>query len=250
MYLHQETTTSASLGPDVVAVVPTGSVEQHGPALPLGTDLFAAEAIAATVADREEAAVLPPVPVGVSGHHRQFDGTVAVSDETFAAYVRELLESLANHGVRKAVIVNGHGGNGAALERTARRLRARETLFAVPWDWWSDLASLIEAELGTSLGHADAVETSVMLHLTEFVREAHLETAESGAPNAWGETVVGGTVAFDAADFTETGAVGTPTAGNAETGAKLVAAARDDLETLVDWLQEQPFEALRPPAHR
>lgn len=250
VYLHERTTTTATLGTDTVAVLPTGSVEQHGPALPLGTDLLAARAVAAGVADRSGVAVLPPVPVGVSRHHRQFDGTLWVPDETFADYVGALLDGLADHDVRRAVVVNGHGGNTAALRRTARDLRAADRLFAVPWSWWDGLEDRIATELDTELGHADAVETSLMLHLTDLVERDRLPAAEAGAPARWGERVAGAELPRDATELTDSGAVGSPTDGDAAVGERLLEAAREDLRTLVDWLADQPFAALRPPAHR
>lgn len=250
--LHEHTTTTAAdaLGEAEVAVLPTGSVEQHGPALPLGTDLFAAAGVATRV-DRADAIVLPGVPVGVSDHHRQFHGTLSTTEETFADYVADIVESVAAHGVRKVVVVNGHGGNTNALRRAARRLRADDVAFTVPWHWWDNLDDLIDARLDTSLGHADAVETSAMLHLTELVREDLLADAEAGAADSWGREVPGGAdVGFDTADFSDSGAVGHPTDGTAEIGAELVAEAVDDLNALVDWLAAQRFEDLRPAPHR
>lgn len=250
MYLHEETTTTADLNEKTVAVLPTGSIEQHGPALPLGTDLVTARAMAEGVADMEHIAVLPPVPVGVSIHHRQFDGTAWVRDETFCTYVTEILDSLAGHDVRRAVIVNGHGGNTAALRRAARWLRDAETMFAVPWNWWDNLTEQLRAELDTELGHADAVETSIMAHLTDLVRTDALDEAEAGAGEEWGESIAGATVTFDAAEFTDSGAIGEPTTGDAAIGQELVAAATADLRTLVDWVHAQPLADLWPPAHR
>jgi creatinine amidohydrolase len=249
--LHEETTTTAAEAiEDVdVALLPTGSIEQHGPALPLGTDMLAAEAIARAV-DGPGTLVLPTLPVGVSVHHRQFDGTLYVEDDVFASYVHQTLASLADHGVRKAVIVNGHGGNTEAITDAARGLRDAGLGFAAPWNWWADLEERIEEEFGTGLGHADEVETSVMLHLTELVREERLEEAEAGAADAWGKSVHGAAVGFDTADFSDSGAVGHPTDGTAEIGAELVAAATEDLEALVDWLARTDLEDLFPAPHR
>jgi creatinine amidohydrolase len=79
--LAEQTTTAAAadLAAAEVAVLPVGSTEQHGPALPLGMDHLAAEAFARTATERDDAVVLPTLPIGVSDHHRQFDGTLVVS---------------------------------------------------------------------------------------------------------------------------------------------------------------------------
>ena len=251
-YLYEHTTTTAAdaFEEASVAVLPTGSVEQHGPALPLGTDLLSARAVAETVADHPETVLLPPVPVGVSAHHRQFDGSLWTDPEVFESYVADIVASAASHGVEKAVLVNGHGGNADALRRAARSLRDEEAAFAAPWNWWSNLDALIEEELDTSLGHADAVETSMMLAVAdEFVREDALEAAEENGGDSWGESVRGASVGFDAIDFTESGAVGEPTNASREEGAKLLNHAGDDLAALVEWLAEEDLADLWPRGH-
>ncbi|ELZ27221.1 creatininase [Halogeometricum pallidum JCM 14848] len=252
-HLHEHTTTTAAerFEGASVALLPTGAIEQHGPALPLGTDYLAARALADSV-DREDTVVLPPIPVGVSAHHRQFHGTLAVTPETFAAYVEETVESLATHGVRKVVVVNGHGGNDDALERVARRLRGEETAFVVPWNWWSNLGETAEELFGTDgIGHADEMETS-MVYATapELVREDALPEAEESGAASWGISVAGASLPVDAAEFTDSGAVGRPTRASAEAGERLLSEAEADLETLIGWLVERSFESLLPAEHR
>ncbi len=251
--LHEHTTTTASddLADAEVALLPTGSVEQHGPALPLGTDFVAAEAVADTLADREDVVRLPTIPVGVSEHHRQFDGTLWTAPETFENYVADIVASIASHGVRKVVVVNGHGGNSDALQRVARRLRREEIAFAVPWNWWSGIGEVLDDEFGTGITHADEIETSMILAIaTDLVREAALEDAEAGAGDAWGEDVHGANVGLDTIDFSESGVVGHPTEGSQEAGERLLSASSDELDALVEWLGEQSMADLWPEAHR
>jgi creatinine amidohydrolase len=249
---NETTTTLAERLDDVeVAVLPTGSVEQHGPALPLGTDFMAAEAVARSL-DRDDVLVLPTVPVGVSEHHRQFDGSLWADPETFEDYVGDIVAGVASHGVRKAVLVNGHGGNAGALRRAARRLRADEVAFAPPWNWWSNLEGL-GAELFDQEGitHADAMETSMVYHVApELVREESLQAAEDGASEGFGEDVHGANVGFDTIDFSESGAAGEPTKASPEAGARLFEKASSELDALVDWLAEKSFEELLPKAHK
>ena len=234
-----------------VALLPTGSTEQHGPHLPLGTDTMAAEAVAHGVT-HEEAMVLPTVPVGVSAHHMQFHGTLSVSPETFERYVGEIVESLAAHDVRRVIAVNGHGGNEAALTRVARRVRDEETAFLAPWNWFSELGELPEALFGVDgIAHADAIETSMIAHLDDqLVREGAIEAAEAGASESWGKRVHGASVGFDTADFSESGAVGQPSNGSSEAGAQLFERATTELSALIDWLTDQSFDQLTPQPHR
>ncbi|WP_101296245.1 creatininase family protein [Halegenticoccus soli] len=252
--LAERTTTSAKErfdGGSTVAVLPVGAVEQHGPALPLGTDFMTAEAAARNV-DRDEAVVLPTIPVGVSDHHRQFDGTLWAEPETFESYVADVLASVASHGVSKAVVVNGHGGNVESLRRVARRLRAAGTAFVAPWSWWGALSDLAEELFGVEgIGHADAMETSMMYAVNpQLVREDALPDAEAGASPVWGKRVHGAEVGFDTADFSESGATGTPTDGSPEAGRRLFDRASEELDALVGWLADQRFEDLLPRDHR
>lgn len=251
--LHELTTAEADdLFDDCeVAVLPTGSVEQHGTHLPLGTDFLVAEAVARGV-DRDDAVLLPTVPVGVSAHHRQFDGTLWAEPETFEDYVGEVVASVAAHGVRKVVVANGHGGNTDALTRAARRLRAEGVAFAAPWTWWSSLAGLDEELFGRAgIGHGDEMETSMIAHVAaDLVREAALEDAEAGAADSWGRSVHGASVGFDTADFSESGVTGRPTEGSAEKGRRLYDRATDELDALIGWLSDREFDALLPEPHR
>jgi creatinine amidohydrolase len=202
--------------------------------------------------DRDDCVVLPPVAVGVSDHHRQFSGTLSLSPETFESVVRETVESLAAHGVRKVVVVNGHGGNDDALRRAARRLRREEVAFVVPWNWWSNLTAEHEALFGRDhIGHAGAAETSVVSALAPALVDTEgLDDADSGAGENWGVHVGGAMVLDDAVDFSDNGAVGVPSKGSAEVGEQLLDAACADLDTLCDWLVARSFASLLPAGHR
>ncbi len=248
---HTTTTADDALADVDVALLPTGSVEQHGPALPLGTDFMAAQAVAGELAERDDVVVLPTIPVRVSEHHRQFDGTLWTDPTTFENYVSDIVSSIASHGIRKVVIVNGHGGNDGALRRVARRVRREEVAYAVPWNWWSGIGDVLEDEFGMGITHADEIETSMLLEVAEeLVREAALEAAEAGANDAWGEDVHGANVGFDTADFSESGVVGHPTRGSREAGERLLSTSSDELAALVEWLAERDIADLWPQEHR
>lgn len=148
-----------------VAIVPVGSNEQHGPPNPLGTDHLIAMGIAGEVARRSGVVCLPVVPFGVSAHHRQFWGTVSVSPRVFKRYVKDVCLSLRFYGVRKILVVNGHGGNSAALADMARELRVRGVFVAV-FQWWPATAKLLPGLFGDEeRRHAAAEETSMNLVL-------------------------------------------------------------------------------------
>lgn len=256
MALLANLTTSAAqeaLESAEVAVFPIGSTEQHGPHLPLGTDHFIAEAVAHTTSERDDVVVLPTIPIGVSPHHRHFDGTLTTRSSVLEEYVRDILESTASHGLEKIVVVNGHGGNTDAIRRAAEGLRRNEVAYVTRWSWSDAVAELKEELFDMVVGHADGSESSVMLYLLdELVDEDAFEEGEDGGPESetWGLSVHGGTLPFDTIDFTDTGATGYPTDASKDDGEQLFTAASDELDTHIEWLIDQPLGELWPQDHK
>ncbi|MEN3010188.1 MAG: creatininase family protein [Candidatus Bipolaricaulaceae bacterium] len=238
-----------ALGKAQVALLPVGSTEQHGPHLPLGTDWLTAQEIARRASARGGWLILPTVPVGVSEHHRQFWGTLWVPPEVLRDYVMGVARALASHGLRKLVFVNGHGGNTAALEEAARRLR-QERIYAFVYVWWRAVAEVIAQVIEGSGSHAGELETAVMLAIApELVRpEQYREAAERSAPE-WGKRVEGVEVGFDTLDFSQSGCIGDPGRATVEKGERVLAAAAERLDAFCRWLAAQPEEALAPKPH-
>jgi len=230
-----------------LAVLPVGSTEQHGPHAPLGTDILTAEAVASAgvTAYDGTAVVAPPIPVGVSAEHRQFTGSLWVSEETFRAYVGETVESLASHGWDRVVVVNGHGGNVPALRELCGRLTREETAYAVPFTWFDAVAL---AELGTAMGHGGAAETALLRHYRpELVATERLDAAGDAAAERWGDWQSGVNLAYDTAEFAPNGVVGDPRESSAGLGEQLLEAAGDALAELLAAVENR--ELSRPP-HR
>jgi creatinine amidohydrolase len=94
-----------------IAVLPVGSFEQHGDHLPLATDTIVACLIANRIAKAHSLFLLPPVTMSCSHEHEGFPGTVSISAKTLMAVIDDIRASLARAGIRRLVIVNGHGGN-------------------------------------------------------------------------------------------------------------------------------------------
>jgi creatinine amidohydrolase len=213
-----------------LAVLPVGSTEQHGPHAALGTDAATAETVASAGADAhdEPVVVAPTVPVGVSAEHRAFEGTLAVSPDTFRAYVTETVESLASHGLDRVVVVNGHGGNVDALREACAGLTRAGTAVSVPFTWFE------AADLGPPMGHGGPRETALLRAVRpDLVREDRVEAAAAGAADRWGEWVSGVNLAYDVETFSENGVVGDPREGDAELGERLLAAATAALVDLL-----------------
>jgi creatinine amidohydrolase len=213
-----------------LAVLPVGSTEQHGPHAALGTDAATAAAVASAGADAhdEPVVVAPTVPIGVSAEHRAFEGTLAVSPDSFRAYVTETVESLASHGLDRVVVVNGHGGNVDALREACAALTRAGTAFTVPFTWFEAV------DLGPPMGHAGPRETALLRAVRpDLVREDRVEAAAAGAADRWGEWVSGVNLAYDVETFSENGVVGDPREGDAELGEGLLAAATAALVDLL-----------------
>ncbi len=116
---------AALLAKNPVVVIPTGSVEQHGPHLPFGTDYYAALVIAERVAQELDALLLPFTPLGVTPFHMSFVGTLTLSPETYIAAISDVCESMIRHGATRFVIINWHEGNTSSIDLAAARLQQK-----------------------------------------------------------------------------------------------------------------------------
>ena len=250
MRLADATWTDADAVETDLAVLPVGSTEQHGPHAPLGTDHFTARAVAEAGADAYEAdaetagdevVVAPPVTVGVSEEHRQFTGTLWVSPDTFRATVRDVVGSLASHGWDRVVVVNGHGGNVAALGEVCATISRHDDAYAVPFTWFDAVG-----DHSADMGHAGPLETAFLRHTDpELIREDRVEDAASGASDGWGEWTSHANLAVDVAEFSENGVVGDPREGDADRGEALLDLATDSLVALLDAVATRDVD--RPP---
>jgi creatinine amidohydrolase len=187
--------------------------------------------VAAAGADRYDGtvAVAPTVPVGVAEEHRGFAGTLWVSPDTFRSYVRDVVGSLAHHGLDRVVVVNGHGGNVPALGEVTATITRHDDAYAVPFTWFEAVG-----DHGSDMGHGGPLETA-LLRAThpELVREDRIDEARKGASDGWGDWTSGTNLAHDSAEFTENGVVGDPGAGDAELGEELLDRAADALDRLL-----------------
>jgi len=103
-----------------VVIIGIGSIEQHGPHLPLGMDSLAVREIIHRVAKRTNSVCVHPCWPGYSPHHMGFKGTITFSWDTLMGVLMDTIGSLAYHGVKRFVIINGHGGNTATMNLVAQ----------------------------------------------------------------------------------------------------------------------------------
>ncbi|MGD8375555.1 MAG: creatininase family protein, partial [Acidobacteriota bacterium] len=149
-----------------LALLPVGSIEQHGPHLPLDTDAWDADYLSRRVAERcsrPRPLVLPLISYGVSYHHDDFSGTLSVGPDVLSRLVLEVGISAARNGITKLVIVNGHGGNVPALQFAAQMINRDAHIFTCVESGEtsdSDIAKLTDTPNDV---HAGEVETSTSL---------------------------------------------------------------------------------------
>ena len=197
-----------------VLVVPVGSCEQHGPHLPLDVDTRIAQFLADALAEHlgGGAVVAPPVTVGASGEHAGFPGTLSVGNEVMASVVVELVRSAlpvpgSAEPFAGVVLVNGHGGNIAALG-AATGLLGSEGRAVLAW----------HPQVPGGDSHAGRTETSILLHLEPSC--VRMDRAEPGATTRWRdlapEVMAGGL-----RDVAPNGVLGDPTTATAEEGAQV-----------------------------
>lgn len=152
-------------------LLPFGAVEQHGPHLPLGTDLFYAEHLCAAVAERIHGLVAPPLPYGACRTMRNFPGTISLAPATLGAVVREVVAEYIRHGGRKFALITGHAEPAqmeAMREAVLPLVNADPGLIVLtigPYDFLDPIRR--EADLVSTDGHAGSIETSEMLVVAE-----------------------------------------------------------------------------------
>jgi len=229
----------ATVLPEALVVLPVGTVEQHGPHLPTGTDALIAGAVAARAADLAAATAVrdlvlaPALPFGASDHHLTYGGTLSLSPETTAAVLDDLARSVAADGGRRLVLVNGHGGNRGACHSAAATAATRHRLSVAYLDYWELFDhERFAADAPNVPGHAGRFETALVAHLRpELLGAVPDRTAQPAVPAPPGVTVHTPTLWRDIDGYTDRPADASAADGAAWFGA-LTEALADRLVTL------------------
>src|SRR5438132_6869087 len=167
-----------------VAVLPFGATEPHNLHMPYGTDNYEVEAIADRCCEKAyqagaRVALLPTIPYGVNTNHLKVPGalTCSVTPSTLLHLLTDLVDSLERQGLRKLVLLNGHGGN--ELKPLMRELHHRTKVFLCLCDWFRMAQDRYSSLFESPGEHADEVETS--LGLAFFPDLMRMELADDGA---------------------------------------------------------------------
>jgi creatinine amidohydrolase len=154
---------------DGTVILVTGSVEQHGGHLPLGTDAFAAITIAERVSEKLGAPILQLSPVGVAPYHLPWPGSLSLTPTTFISLLVDVCDGLARAGVARVLIINWHEGNTPSIRLGADEVQQRHRLRIVVAESHIITNSLFPDEM--EFTHAGAMETAaVMAYRPSLVR--------------------------------------------------------------------------------
>lgn len=231
-----------------VAVLPFGATEPHNFHMPYGTDTLQVELLARRACERAykvgaRVVLLPAMPFGVNTNHLQIPGGLAcsVTPTTLLALISDLAESMERQGVKKMVLLNGHGGN--ELKPLTRQLHHRTKLFLCVCDWYRMAADLYKTLFESPGEHADEVETS--LGLAFFPELMRMELAGSGSakPSRF-EAINKGWVSITRPWHlvTEDTGIGNPKAATAEKGKRLMDALEERLAGFLMELAASPVD--------
>jgi creatinine amidohydrolase/Fe(II)-dependent formamide hydrolase-like protein len=209
------------------AILPCGAIEQHGPHLPVDIDyydaVYLADKVAAACSDPKPL-VLPPIPYGVSYHHEDFKGTLSVTNDSLARFVYDIGISLAKNGIKKIIILNGHGDNAPTLSYAAQMInRDAEIFVCVDTGETSDIDTYKLIETHNDI-HAGEIETSTTLAVRpEVVQmdQAVKETLNFGSDYLDYTSDRGVAWYVRTKKISESGVMGDPTKATAEKGEKM-----------------------------
>ena len=163
---------------EAIVVLPVAAMEQHGPHLPVMVDTLLCGEVATRAAKRASGrhpvVVAPTVWSGLSEHHMPFGGTFTLDFATFRSLIECLCRSLERHGFRRVLLLNGHGGNVAALRVVVDELRGLDMRLQTATYWQVDPVAISEIlERQSGVQHACEAETSMVMALRpELVDES------------------------------------------------------------------------------
>jgi creatinine amidohydrolase/Fe(II)-dependent formamide hydrolase-like protein len=227
-----------------LAILPVGSLEQHGRHLPLDTDSFDASWLARKVVSKvkePKPLVLPIISYGVSYHHLDFPGTISISPRTLAELVYEIAYCLRKWGIRKIVIINGHGGNKPALLTAAQRINKELGVFVCVETGElisKDKEKIIKTKCDV---HSGEYETSTSLaNRKEYVNLKEAKRSKSIKLKFPSKYLEFGKVpwTFNVKDLSSSGALGAPEKATENKGKKLWDLHVKKLVSLIEDLKE------------
>lgn len=241
----------ADLDPDsTIAIVPTGSMEQHGPHLPIGMDTMVAEwltkAATESVSEAVDCLILPSISVGQSPEHIDYPGTVSYGAETYLKILDDTCACLARHGFKRILFVNGHGGNISMIGAAGFDARPKYDVHVFMFNVWAVVPSvakdLIDRQGTQTDLHGGELETSMMLHMDPSLVRMEWAVDEENPKFAQGELItLTGPVTVNWSsmyDIAVSGISGQASYGSAEKGEAIMGYLKDLLSRAIVEISE------------
>jgi creatinine amidohydrolase len=245
-----------------VCIVPCGAVEQHGPHLPLDVDLICPTEIARGAGKQipEKLLILPTVSYGYTGHVMDFPGTINNDFEHFMHHVLDITKSLAYHGFKKILLLNGHGSNMPNLDLVARRTNLETDAECVLAAWWQLLTVDKEflprwrqSKFPGGCSHACELETSLYLYLDgdnvrkDLIKSGTISFNEENSPFNYVDLFGHGPASLISwtSSYSETGVLGAAALATAEKGRQAYEEAVKQLVRYVSWFKDRPKDQRR-----
>ncbi len=232
------------------AILPCGAIEQHGPHLPVDIDYFDAVYLANRVAEAcsdPKPFVLPPIPFGVSYHHDEFKGTLSVTNDGLSRFVYDIGMSLAHNGIKKLIILNGHGDNAPTLSYAAQMINRDAQIFVCVETGETSDPDIYDL-IGTHNDiHAGEIETSTTLAVRpEMVQmdKAVNETLKFGSDYLDYTSDRGVSWYVRTKKISESGVMGDATIATAEKGKAMWDLMVDHLVRFIEVIKQSKMEDL------
>jgi len=214
-----------------VAIVPIGSTEQHGPHLPLGTDIFIAEKLAGLVSDKTGALVFPSLNFGYSWGWRDIPGTVAIPQEHLQIILIDIVKSVERYGIKLLIFLNGHEANNSSMKYAIRQAQD-DTSMKLLGMFYPGIGKLyekyIESPTWGGMFHACEFETSLMLGVDESL--VHMSLACREYPE---HPVLYGMDNSSIGSISKSGVYGDATFATKEKGNKLLTGFADNISDII-----------------
>jgi creatinine amidohydrolase len=244
---------------DRVCLIPVATLEDHGHHLPIDADLRIVEEICRRAAEEasDDVVLLPGIPHGYSPHHMDFTGPITIGWDTFTRYLVDVGTSLAQHGFRRLLYLNGHGSNQNLVEMAARLVTVEhpEVISAAAFylnspEGLAAVRDVRESERG-GMAHACELETSIYLTIDPDAVDMDLAVDEESYPetdHAWFDWSDGSLKVMPWwSSFSRTGVQGRPTLATAEKGKQLLDSAVAECVGYVRELKSRPIVGRRVP---
>ena len=142
-------------------ILPVGTVEAHGSSC-LGTDNFIPEVISEGIADCINALIAPTLNYGITRSLYRYNGGNTISEQNYGAFVRDILDSLADNNFRNVIVMNGHGGNNTALKTVSSNFHRERKVNIAVIHWWELCADMTNEFFGHAGGHSGTDETAMV----------------------------------------------------------------------------------------